>query len=166
MCSKLRGCSGQFIMRRRLPQTINIFTQRRRLVGLIIRQHVSEAKSLPLWYIMAPLSEKVAIALVGGGTIASLHAEYLLSSSTWALVALIDPFPSGPKLASQLGVPHFTSIQDLLKSSAKVPDAYIICVPSSLHVPVTEDILKSSSPIAILGEKPFCTDSKVRRATS
>jgi predicted dehydrogenase len=105
-------------------------------------------------------SEKVAIALVGGGTIAPLHAQYLLSSSTCTLIALIDPFPPGQKLALQLGVSHFTSIEDLLASTSKIPDAYIICVPSSLHVQVTEDILRSASPKAILVEKPFCTDSK------
>ncbi|KAJ5363581.1 uncharacterized protein N7496_009294 [Penicillium cataractarum] len=109
---------------------------------------------------MTPSSEKVAIALVGGGTIAPLHAQYLLSSSTCALVALIDPFPPGENLASQLGVPHFTTIQNLLESSPRIPDAYIICVPSSLHVQVTEDILNSASPKVILVEKPFCTDSK------
>jgi predicted dehydrogenase len=105
-------------------------------------------------------SETVAIALVGGGTIAPLHAQYLRSSSTCALIALIDPFPPGQKLALQLGVPHFASVEDLLRSSSKVPDGYIVCVPSSLHVQVTKDILKSSSPRAILVEKPFCTDSK------
>ncbi|KAJ5912077.1 uncharacterized protein N7473_001380 [Penicillium subrubescens] len=105
-------------------------------------------------------SEKVAIALVGGGTIAPLHAQYLLSSSTCTLIALIDPFPPGQELALQLGVPRFTSLEELLASTSKVPDAYIICVPSSLHVRVTEDILKSSSPKAILVEKPFSTDSK------
>lgn len=46
---------------------------------------------------MALSSEKVAIALVGGGTIAPLHAQYL-SSSLCALIALIDPFPPDQKL--------------------------------------------------------------------
>ncbi|KAJ5444661.1 uncharacterized protein N7458_008533 [Penicillium daleae] len=109
---------------------------------------------------MASTSEKVTIALVGGGTIAPLHAQYLLSSPNCALVALIDPFPPGQNLALQLGVPYFASIQDLLRSSSRNPDAYIICVPSSLHVQVTEDILKRASPKAILVEKPFSTDSE------
>ncbi|CAI7600016.1 unnamed protein product [Penicillium pancosmium] len=87
---------------------------------------------------------KVSVALVGGGTIAPLHAEYLLSSPTCFLSAIIDPFPPG---------------KTLISSEIQTPDAYIICVPSSLHVQVSTDMITHGRPKAILIEKPFCTDS-------
>jgi predicted dehydrogenase len=102
---------------------------------------------------------KVSVALVGGGTIAPLHAEYLLSSPTCSLSAVIDPFPPGKTLATKLGVPYYDSIQSLLRSEIQSPDAYIICVPSSLHVHVATDVVTHGRPKAILIEKPFCTDS-------
>lgn len=109
---------------------------------------------------MVSQNERVSVALVGGGTIAPLHAEYLLSSPTCSLVALIDPFPPGQVLATKLAIPQFDSVQSLLGASTKVPDAYIICVPSGLHVQVATEVINHASPAAILVEKPLCTDSK------
>ncbi|KAL3450797.1 oxidoreductase family, NAD-binding Rossmann fold-domain-containing protein [Aspergillus insuetus] len=106
---------------------------------------------------------KVLVALVGGGTIAPLHAKYLLSSHTCSLSAIIDPFPPGQKLAAQLSIPHFDSLESLTLSRVQTPEAYIICVPSSLHVQVATDVITHGSPKAILIEKPFCTDSKAGR---
>lgn len=105
-------------------------------------------------------NNKTRVALVGGGTIAPLHAEYLLSSSTCLLTALIDPFPTGQNLAAQLSVPYFDSVQSLLSSDTQNPEAYIICVPSSLHIQVATDVITNGNPKAVLIEKPFCTDSK------
>lgn len=109
---------------------------------------------------MVSQDERIAVALVGGGTIAPLHAQYLLSSPTCSLVALVDPFPPGQALASKLSIPYFDPVQSLLAASNKRPDAYIICVPSSLHVRVAMEVINHASPAAILVEKPFCTDSK------
>ncbi|KAF9890142.1 hypothetical protein FE257_006303 [Aspergillus nanangensis] len=106
------------------------------------------------------LDDTVAVALVGGGTIAPLHAEYLLSSPTCSLVAIIDPFPPGKELAAKLSLPHFESVAALLASSCRTPDAYVICVPSSLHVRVGMEVISTASPKAVLIEKPFSTDSK------
>lgn len=105
-------------------------------------------------------NDSVAVALVGGGTIAPLHAEYFLSSPSCVLTAIIDPFSPGRELASRLGISHSESIQALLASSIRRPDAYVICVPSSLHVRVAIDVVTNATPKAILVEKPFSTDSK------
>ena len=109
---------------------------------------------------MGSQNERVAVALVGGGTIAPLHAEYLLSSPNCSLVALIDPFPPGQVLATKLSIPHFDSVQSLLGASTQRPDAYIICVPSGLHVQVAMEVINHASPAALLVEKLFCTDTK------
>ncbi|CAK7235137.1 hypothetical protein SBRCBS47491_009189 [Sporothrix bragantina] len=102
---------------------------------------------------------KVTVVLVGGGTIAPLHAKYLQASITCELVAIIDPFPPGERLAKTLGVPHYASVCDLLATSPTQPDAYIVCVPSYLHVSVASDILAQAKPKAMLVEKPLATDS-------
>lgn len=103
---------------------------------------------------------KVPFALVGGGAIAPLHAEYLQSSPTCELVAIVDPFPPGEALAASLKVSHFKSVADLISSSSCTnPDVYIVCVPSGLHVKVASEILTTARPKAILVEKPFSTDA-------
>ncbi|GKZ27731.1 hypothetical protein AbraIFM66951_004202 [Aspergillus brasiliensis] len=106
------------------------------------------------------VDSRVPIALVGGGTIAPLHAKYLLLSGTCRLVALIDPFEPGQILASELGIPHFVSVAALLDSPVDRPEGYIVCVPSSLHVKVATEVISLASPKAVLVEKPISTDSK------
>ncbi|KAJ5825422.1 hypothetical protein N7474_002560 [Penicillium riverlandense] len=103
---------------------------------------------------------RVPVALIGGGTIAPLHAKYLMLSPNCRLVALIDPFEPGKILASSLSVPHFESVAALLASPVDNPDGYIICVPSSLHVKVATEVIISASPKAILIEKPIATESQ------
>jgi predicted dehydrogenase len=102
---------------------------------------------------------KISVALVGGGTIAPLHARYLQSSLTAELIAIIDPFSPGEELAKQLGVAYFKSVTALLESAGPHPDTYVVCVPSSLHMSVSQEIIEKAAPRAILIEKPFSTDS-------
>lgn len=105
-------------------------------------------------------NHRVTFALVGGGAIAPLHAEYILSSTSCELVGIIDPFPPGRELAAKLMIPHFNSIQELIDKSVLKPEVYIVCVPSGLHVNVATEVLTVASPRAILVEKPFSTDSQ------
>ncbi|KAJ5791101.1 uncharacterized protein N7518_008112 [Penicillium psychrosexuale] len=105
-------------------------------------------------------SPKVRIALIGGGTIAPLHVKHLMSSPTCELVAIVDPYHPGRELASSLSLPHFESVASLLNALQKPPEAYVICVPSSLHVSIATDVIYRARPKALLIEKPFCTDSK------
>ncbi|KIW29274.1 uncharacterized protein PV07_05099 [Cladophialophora immunda] len=109
-----------------------------------------------------PSPSKVRVALVGGGTIAPLHAKHILASPLCQLVAIIDPFPPGKTLADSLNVAHYPKVADLVSSHATKPlavELYIICVPSALHVQVATEILKTAKPKAILVEKPFATES-------
>ncbi|RFU26084.1 hypothetical protein B7463_g10257, partial [Scytalidium lignicola] len=102
---------------------------------------------------------KIGVVLIGGGTIAPLHAKYLLSSPTCELLAIIDPFSPGQNLAKSLSVPHFPTVPELLSSTSRVPEAYIICAPSGLHVSLATGILGLTSPKVILVEKPISTTS-------
>ncbi|KIW10680.1 hypothetical protein PV08_11644 [Exophiala spinifera] len=110
------------------------------------------------------MTSKTTFALIGGGLIAPLHAKYIQSSPTCELVAIVDPFPPGQKLAESLSVAHYASVSDLVAASPQQPDVYIICVPSGLHVKLATEVLTATTataakpPRAILVEKPFCTD--------
>ena len=77
---------------------------------------------------------KISVALVGGGTIAPLHARYLQSSLTAELIAIIDPFSPGEELAKRLGIAYFKSVTALLESAGPHPDTYVVCVPPFFHV--------------------------------
>ncbi|KAJ9640567.1 uncharacterized protein PV06_02322 [Exophiala oligosperma] len=112
------------------------------------------------------MTSKTTFALVGGGFIAPLHAKYIQSSPECELVAIVDPFPTGQKLAKSLAVAHYASVSDLVVAQQS-PDVYIICVPSGLHVKLATEVLitgntrgtTNSTPRVILVEKPFCTES-------
>ena len=100
------------------------------------------------------------VVLVGGGAIAPLHAQYLRSSASCQLVAIVDPFPPGKELALQLSLPYFQSVPALLSGLREKPAAYVICVPSKLHVAVATEIINCAGPKALLIEKPFSVDSQ------
>lgn len=105
------------------------------------------------------IPSRVAVALIGGGTIAPLHAKYLVSSPSCELIAIIDPFSPGKELAESLSVNYYPTVAALLSSKSRVPEAYIICAPSSLHVPLAKEVLYLAAPKALLIEKPFSTTS-------
>jgi predicted dehydrogenase len=75
------------------------------------------------------------------------------------LVALIDPSPTAPDIASKMApsVPYFKSVLDMLSALGdSKPQAAIVCVPNSLHVPVAKEFVAAG--IDLLVEKPL-TDS-------
>ncbi|CAG1963054.1 unnamed protein product [Fusarium graminearum] len=100
-------------------------------------------------------SSKVRIAVIGAGAIGPRHARTVANSSVAILSAIVDPAPSGAQLATELNVPHYLSIPDLLQSPDK-PDAAIISTPNFTHVALSKEL--SSGGIHILIEKPFSTD--------
>ncbi|OKL61800.1 hypothetical protein UA08_02316 [Talaromyces atroroseus] len=107
------------------------------------------------------LDSKFSVALVGGGTIAPFHAQHLQSSLVLELIVIIDPFSLGERLAQKLGTSYFKSVSVLLQGLPdRQPDAHIVCVSSSLHTSVTQELLECAAPKEVLVEKPFSTDSK------
>ena len=107
------------------------------------------------------MTSKVSAAIIGGGVIANSHAQWLRASATCELHSIVDPFETGRALAQKSSVPCFDSLENLLESSKnRLPDIYLVCVPSGLHVPIATNILNKASPKVILVEKPFSTDSE------
>ncbi|KAK0391434.1 hypothetical protein NLU13_0935 [Sarocladium strictum] len=104
-------------------------------------------------------TNKVPIAIVGGGSIARAHAGFISKSPTCYLQAVVDPFESGKELAAAQSVPHYESLEQM-RADACHPDIYLVSVPNGIHVEVATEILTGSAlPKVILIEKPLCTDS-------
>jgi predicted dehydrogenase len=75
------------------------------------------------------------IAVAGTGLIGRRHIELLQASSRTALCAVVDPTPAAIAFAQQLGVPHFSSLEELfLNGDDDKPDGAILATPNHLHV--------------------------------
>ena len=98
---------------------------------------------------------KFRVAIIGAGLIGPRHARAVAKSEEAALVAIVDPAPSGKRLAVELGVAHYSAVAELLVSIDK-PDAAVICTPNHTHFIVAKEL--SSAGVHLLIEKPFSTD--------
>ncbi|KAI0876404.1 hypothetical protein GGS24DRAFT_498834 [Hypoxylon argillaceum] len=100
-------------------------------------------------------TSEVRFAVVGLGLIGPRHARTVAKHDAAKLVAIIDPMPAAAAIAGELGVPHYKSIAECLKSPDK-PDAAIICTPNNTHVAVAKELI--SGGVSVLIEKPISTD--------
>lgn len=99
----------------------------------------------------------VRIAVIGTGLIGPRHCKHVQESKDAVLVALVDPAPHTVKLASELSVPHYASIAELLASPHR-PDGAIICTPNHTHVTVAKEL--AAARVHVLVEKPLSTDQE------
>jgi predicted dehydrogenase len=99
-------------------------------------------------------SSKLNIAIIGGGLIGPRHAKSILSNPNTTLIALVDPAPYGPSLASSLKTNYYASLSSLLSSPHR-PDAVIICTPNHTHVPLSLELISAGIPVLV--EKPIST---------
>lgn len=97
----------------------------------------------------------ITIAVIGAGLIGPRHARTASALDASKLVAIVDPAQPGVLLASDLGVPHYKSIADLVASPDK-PEAAIVCTPNHTHVAVAKEL--SAAGIHVLLEKPVSTN--------
>lgn len=113
------------------------------------------------------MDNPVTIAIIGAGSIGPRHAQTVLEDSNARLVGIVDPAPRGAELATQLDVPYYSSIADLLRSESDRPEAAIICTPNHTHVAVALALVETG--VHVLVEKPVSSDVEsgrelVRRA--
>lgn len=97
------------------------------------------------------LSHALQIAVAGAGAIGHRHIELILASPRTNLCAVVDPMPASKDYAASLGVPHFSSLDELFSSQAK-PDGVILATPNHLHVPGALVCVQHGVPAII--EKP------------
>ncbi|KAJ4390848.1 hypothetical protein N0V93_004447 [Gnomoniopsis smithogilvyi] len=100
---------------------------------------------------------KVKIAVIGAGEIGPRHARAVKSNPDAQLVCLVDPNPIAIRAATQLGTTYCPTIQAMLSSPTRKPDAAIVCVPNHLHVEIATELL--SAGVNVLCEKPLTVDS-------
>ena len=94
---------------------------------------------------------KTRIAVAGAGYIGLAHIAALRASPSCALAAVVDPSPAGGKAAAEAGVPHFSSLEELLRGER--PDGAVLATPNPLHVPHALQCLEAQVPILL--EKPI-----------
>lgn len=100
---------------------------------------------------MSRLIGKPRIGVIGVGWIGYRHAKYCASNANCELVGISDPGPAAPKVAAELGVPSFRSVEDLLDHVK--PDGLIISTPTHLHLETAGRALERG--VAVLIEKPI-----------
>ncbi|KAK7519572.1 uncharacterized protein IWZ02DRAFT_475865 [Phyllosticta citriasiana] len=97
----------------------------------------------------------IPVAVVGTGLIGPRHAQSVISNTSTALACIVDPNPAAATVASDLGVPLYPSIQEMVSSRDK-PVAAIVCTPNHTHVAVSTELLNAG--IHVVCEKPLSID--------
>jgi predicted dehydrogenase len=90
------------------------------------------------------------IAVVGAGLIGRRHVELISASDHCDLSALVDLTPASEALASDLRVPHFHTLHDLLREAR--PDGVVLATPNPLHVDQALACIEAGVPPLV--EKP------------
>ncbi len=96
---------------------------------------------------------KQKIAVAGAGYIGLAHIGCLQTSATCELSAIVDPSPAARAVAVQAGVPLFTSLDELIKTSR--PDGVILATPNQFHVEHALTCINAGLPMLL--EKPIAT---------
>ena len=89
--------------------------------------------------------------MAGPGLIGRRHIEEIEASSSAELASIVDPGPTGPRLAEKLGVPLFPSLAELLAQDR--PDGVVLATPNRLHVPGGLECVAAGVPVLV--EKPI-----------
>ena len=100
-------------------------------------------------------NQPVTFAVIGTGLIGPRHAAAIIKTPTSKLACIVDPNPAAQAVATQLNVPLFPSVAEMLASSVK-PQAAIICTPNHTHVSISKTLLDAG--VSVLCEKPIATD--------
>lgn len=92
------------------------------------------------------------IAVVGAGTMGSLHARVVSTSRRAELAGVVDPDPdAGRAVAQRWDVPHACDLDDL-----PPVDAVVLASPSATHRELAMRFLAAGLPLLV--EKPVCPD--------
>ena len=98
------------------------------------------------------MSKKVNFGIVGGGAIATFHADAINDLDDANLVGLFDPNPENAKAFSEkYGIKAYGSYSEMLEDAGI--DAVCICTPSGFHAENAMDALNSSKHVVL--EKPM-----------
>lgn len=99
---------------------------------------------------------RVRIAVAGAGLIGRRHIALVRESTEADLASIIDPAPAARVLASELAVPWYPSIPDLLERDR--PDGIIVATPSQAHLEHALACVAAAVPTLL--EKPIATTTE------
>lgn len=92
----------------------------------------------------------VDLAVIGAGSMGSLHARVAMGLRDATLRYVVDPDPEvGGAVAAQVGVEHASHLEEILDRV----DAAIVAVPTALHRSIGETLLAAG--VHVLMEKPI-----------
>ncbi len=94
---------------------------------------------------------RIRLAVMGAGLIGARHAALVRASAACVLVGLCDTDPARQSAADDLGVPFYSSVEELLDRER--PDGAIIATPNAQHTAVA--VACAVRGVHILVEKPI-----------
>lgn len=106
------------------------------------------------------MSRITKVAIVGYGLIGKRHADVVMRSTEMSLAAVVEPDEAMRSKAAQLGVPLYSSIEDLFATGSC--DGVILATPTPLHI--EQGLLCIAAGCPVLIEKPiavFADDARV-----
>jgi len=99
------------------------------------------------------MTRSIRVAVAGAGTIGQAHAAVLQRCAGATLAALVDPAALAARIAAQVGVPLYPSL-DALFAQDRV-DAVVLATPNALHVAQARRCMAAGLPVLL--EKPIAT---------
>jgi myo-inositol 2-dehydrogenase/D-chiro-inositol 1-dehydrogenase len=109
-----------------------------------------------------PVSERVALAVVGAGRMGRVHLAALDTTRRAQLAAIVEPVAAAREHVAGLGVPTFESLDGLL--AAGDIEGVVITAPSDLHLDLVRRCAGAGLPI--LCEKPCGLTAEQARAAA
>jgi predicted dehydrogenase len=103
------------------------------------------------------------IAVVGFGLIGRRHVEVIRRSPDLSLAAIVEPDERSHGVASGVGAPIFTSLDEMIEVVR--PDGVVLATPTPLHL--QQGLICVEARIPLLIEKPVTvTSSEARKLTN
>lgn len=98
------------------------------------------------------MEKKIKFAIIGQGHIGKRHAEMVRRNSEAQLIAVCDTAPKENLGLSNLEVPFYSSIEELLASGHEI-DVVSVCTPNGLHA--KHSLLALENKMHVVCEKPM-----------
>jgi len=97
------------------------------------------------------IKPKTRLALIGAGVIGKRHLKAIGEVAEAQLVAISDTNLEADRLARDIGVPFFSSTEEML--STQRPDGVFVCTPTEVHLEPVLSALKFNAHVLV--EKPI-----------
>lgn len=98
------------------------------------------------------MEKKIKFAIIGQGHIGKRHAEMVRRNSEAQLIAVCDTAPKENLGLSNLEVPFYSSIEELLAAGHEI-DVVSVCTPNGLHA--KHSLLALENKMHVVCEKPM-----------